>query len=616
MIPKIIYMCYKDLEIIQKYSENWKILNPDYEIKLYDDELCEKFLLEEFSELHRDIFKFIKDGPIKSHFWRVCIIYKYGGLYVDADIEPLVPLNEYIEPDVDFVTCISGFKQFGFNPHFIMAKPNNEILKKCIDTYIQYFTDKKEYSYCDWSICPIFLKFINIETYSSIIIINEQKYQLLLEEFVTNYQDTDNFQNHFCKYKKIKIFNNRYKNYISHNFYDTDNLQIYEKPTSIQTTKIAITFDIPKNEIDIFSNGIKQNCLFFYELLENIGYDVYLIINDSDFKYTNNLNFWNKGNIKYTKLSQVIKINPHIVFQFGFQIEANILNLIKAKNIKTVNYVCGNKYFMESEFCLYGNNDNNDFQYNQLKQGHFDEIWLIPQHINSSLCYLKTFFRTNVIEVPFIWSPSIIDSYSKALSNTNLFYKNRGKQKKISIFEPNMSIIKWALPCVLICENAERTISEKELIKHVYVTNVNSQNNPNYKFNFTLFNRILSSLDLFKKSKLSVESRYNSLFFMSQYSDIAVSHQMENNLNYLYLDLAWMGWPIVHNANLCKDVGYYYEGFNYDEGAEMLKKAILTHDEDSNSLEYLKRNRAAINRYIPTNKYLQEQYKNLINKLL
>jgi hypothetical protein len=271
---------------------------------------------------------------------------------------------------------------------------------------------------------------------------------------------------------------------------------------------------------------------------------------------------------------------------------------------------------MESEFCLYGNNDNNDFQYNQLKQGHFDEIWLIPQHINSSLCYLKTFFRTNVIEVPFIWSPSIIDSYSKALSNTNLFYKNRGKQKKISIFEPNMSIIKWALPCVLICENAERTISEKELIKHVYVTNVNSQNNPNYKFNFTLFNRILSSLDLFKKSKLSVESRYNSLFFMSQYSDIAVSHQMENNLNYLYLDLAWMGWPIVHNANLCKDVGYYYEGFNYDEGAEMLKKAILTHDEDSNSLEYLKRNRAAINRYIPTNKYLQEQYKNLINKLL
>ena len=75
-----------------------------------------------------------------------------------------------------------------------------------------------------------------------------------------------------------------------------------------------------------------------------------------------------------------------------------------------------------------------------------------------------------------------------------------------------------------------------------------------------------------------------------------------------------MGWPIVHNAHLCKDVGYYYEGFNYDEGAEILKNAILTHD--TNVEEYIKRNRAIIDRYLPSNKYLQEQYKALIDKLL
>ena len=155
--------------------------------------------------------------------------------------------------------------------------------------------------------------------------------------------------------------------------------------------------------------------------------------------------------------------------------------------------------------------------------------------------------------------------------------------------------------------------SEKELIKHVYITNINSQNNPNYQFNFTLFNRILSSLDLFKKSKLSVETRYNSLFFMSQNSDIVVSHQMENNLNYLYLDLAWMGWPLVHNANLCKDVGYYYEGFNYDEASEKLNNIILHHN--SNKDEYLKKNRLIIDNYLPTNKSLQNKYKCLIENL-
>ena len=101
---------------------------------------------------------------------------------------------------------------------------------------------------------------------------------------------------------------------------------------------------------------------------------------------------------------------------------------------------------------------------------------------------------------------------------------------------------------------------------------------------------------------------------MSKHTDIAVSHQMENPLNYLYLDLAWMGWPVVHNASLCSDVGYYYDGFNYEEGGEILKHAILTHDENAD--KYIKKNRATIDRYLPTNKDLQEEYKTLVNNIL
>ena len=96
MIPKVIYMCDKELSFIEKYSENWKNLNPDYEIKLYNDKMCEDFLREEFSELHSDIFKYIKDGPIKADFWRVCVLYKDGGVYSDIDIEPLIPLSKFI----------------------------------------------------------------------------------------------------------------------------------------------------------------------------------------------------------------------------------------------------------------------------------------------------------------------------------------------------------------------------------------------------------------------------------------------------------------------------------------------------------------------------------------
>jgi mannosyltransferase OCH1-like enzyme len=138
MIPKVIYMCYKNLDKIKIYSKNWKNLNPEYDIKLYDDELCKTFLLDEYSQLHVDIFNFLKDGPIKADFWRVCIINKYGGLYVDADINPIVPLNKFIENDDDFVTCISSsfnenYLPLQFNPHFILSN-------KIIDNDIKRFT--------------------------------------------------------------------------------------------------------------------------------------------------------------------------------------------------------------------------------------------------------------------------------------------------------------------------------------------------------------------------------------------------------------------------------------------------------------------------------------------
>ncbi len=216
-IPKIIYMCHKELTNIEKYSENWKKLNPEWEIKLYNDELCEKFLLEEYSGLHCDIFKFIPDGPIKADFWRVCVINKYGGLYLDADIEPFVPLSEYIEDDDDFVTCISCFYNhkddffkyhWKFNPHFLMSYPNNPILEKCIETYVELYENKSQYEYWGWSIC----KYMNVD-----FAVPTNKSQILYEDGV-KYKFICEINTNECEYGGKIVFRNRYSNYIDHDF--------------------------------------------------------------------------------------------------------------------------------------------------------------------------------------------------------------------------------------------------------------------------------------------------------------------------------------------------------------------------------------------------------------
>ena len=212
-IPKVIYMCHKTLDKIKIYSQKWKELNPEYEIKLYDDDLCQKFLLEEFSQLHSDIFNFIPDGPIKADFWRVCIINKYGGLYVDADINPIVSLSNYVEKNDDFVSCISMYfniyiDEWQLNPHIILSDKNNYYLYDCMNKYIElYKNHKEEYNYWNWSICRIMkIPYIK-QKKSQILLLNNQKYKFLIE---TDYNT--------CKYNDEIVLYNRYDEYVNHDF--------------------------------------------------------------------------------------------------------------------------------------------------------------------------------------------------------------------------------------------------------------------------------------------------------------------------------------------------------------------------------------------------------------
>jgi mannosyltransferase OCH1-like enzyme len=229
-IPKIIYICHKNVKCLSTTNAFWKRLNPGYKIKLFNDDMCEKFLLDQFSELHQSIFKFIPDGPIKSDFWRLCILYKYGGIYVDADIHPLVPLDKYLMRSCDFVTCITT-SNGNFNPHFIAARKNDDILKKCIDEYIQFYIHRKQsYSYWDWSIVHMFNKFLsNVKSHynqirhSQAFSLEQKKYQLFFE-ILDHDKSNDNSINkimtqsrglhdYYCTFLNRRIFNTRYINY-------------------------------------------------------------------------------------------------------------------------------------------------------------------------------------------------------------------------------------------------------------------------------------------------------------------------------------------------------------------------------------------------------------------
>jgi hypothetical protein len=390
-----------------------------------------------------------------------------------------------------------------------------------------------------------------------------------------------------------------------------------KKINDVKDVKIGITLLLLNDVKSFFSNGINQNSLFLCELLLNIGFDVYFIVEDpklmdinkdtlDDILYDKRFQYKKYSEILYSEFNVIITLS----FSYG---EMFIYNYLKHMNTKHVGYFCGNTYIIETEKILYNQhktrqNDAYDFTINGYTK--YDQIWSIPQMSDINLDFWSILYKCKCLAVPFVWSQNAVTLFCKAnkCKEEDLYYINKGPDKKIAIFEPNISIMKWALPAILLCEAAYR---KDKRIKHLYVTNINSSNTTD--FNIKQFNKFMNTLDIVKDKKCSIEGRYTTLPFMKTNADIAISHQWGNPLNYLYFDLAWMGWPIIHNAHLCKDVGYFYDDFDLVKGASVLEDVLENHDK--NVKEYLEKNRIAIDRFLPTNEKLQNEYKNLILNL-
>jgi hypothetical protein len=100
---------------------------------------------------------------------------------------------------------------------------------------------------------------------------------------------------------------------------------------------------------------------------------------------------------------------------------------------------------------------------------------------------------------------------------------------------------------------------------------------------------------------------------LTQHLDVLICHQLLNPLNYLYLDAAYLGYPVLHNAPMCKDLGYYYEGSDTVEASKMLNHILTEHDKNIDA--YNERNDKVLQRYHIDNTDVIETYDRLIENL-
>lgn len=133
-IPKVIYQTWKTKDLhenILKIKSNIQKLNPEYEIILYDDKDIDEFIKTHFDDFVYNCYSQLNIGASKADFWRYCVLYKYGGIYLDMDSDITSPLNELIREDDQCIITREGNPGI-FNNWIMIFEKGHPILARTI----------------------------------------------------------------------------------------------------------------------------------------------------------------------------------------------------------------------------------------------------------------------------------------------------------------------------------------------------------------------------------------------------------------------------------------------------------------------------------------------------
>lgn len=319
----------------------------------------------------------------------------------------------------------------------------------------------------------------------------------------------------------------------------------------------------------IWSNGTLQNVLLLLFMLrdhEAIG-KVWLINGGTAETPGPSLNIA-EPDLPLARFDQVAD-QLDVLIEAGAQVAPGQADEIHRRGGIVIGYRCGNDYIMDAERICF------DLQPGPVFNGTtFDEIWTQPQHEAMCRSLWQLALHAPVRVMPHIWSPRFIERAARRLQQgepaATYGYRPHGGGKRIGIFEPNLNVIKTFITPLLICEAAYRR--DRAALSEVYVTNTSGLTD------HPTFRSLTGTLDCVRDRLVSFEARYNLPMFLARFADIVVSHQWQNGLNYLYYDVLYGEYPLVHNSPYLRDVGYYYPEFDAEAGAEALLRAVSQHD--------------------------------------
>lgn len=166
-IPKIIHQIYglwdnKISNEIQRRINKWKELHPNYEYKLWGKKECRELLKTKY-EWFLPIYDNYPYHVQKADAIRYFILYEYGGIYSDIDLEPAKSIDSLLKKYGHKECLLYKSANSGMITNdFMMSIPKNKFWKKVFNELISKhnFTSISKHLTIMYSTGPLFLDYI------------------------------------------------------------------------------------------------------------------------------------------------------------------------------------------------------------------------------------------------------------------------------------------------------------------------------------------------------------------------------------------------------------------------------------------------------------------------
>lgn len=139
-IPLNIFQCWHSDELpnsLKESIENIKTNNPEFLHHLYNDKTCRAFIQSNFEEDVLYAYDSLVPHALRIDLWRYCILYKYGGIYLDVKYQCIHDFKFIYLVDQEYFCQDLKESGLGIYNAILICNPNNKVLLRCIHKIVE-----------------------------------------------------------------------------------------------------------------------------------------------------------------------------------------------------------------------------------------------------------------------------------------------------------------------------------------------------------------------------------------------------------------------------------------------------------------------------------------------